>query len=332
MGSLKDIYYNVESGFNGIDKLYRQARSEGLKIKREDVKEFLDGEDVYQQFMKKEEYNSYIADEPLDEFQIDLIYMKDLSKNDFSYVLTCIDICTRVGDAEPVKTKGAEDVLEAFKKIIQRIGKPKQIYADSGSEWKGVFGKYLTDNDIKSIFVLTHAPYVERFNQTLKNMLFKAMTVKGYGKWRDILPQIVQNYNNSYHRVIKMSPNEAKYNAEIAVENTAKNAKTNQRDKIKEGDHVRIVKKQNQFTKSYIPKYENKQYIVENVDDGFYYLHGYDNPLIRSNIRKFKPVEDVVRSEIPDEGELLSKAMRVKGRLRRFGIDENNIINTVHHF
>lgn len=334
--SLKDIYYNPSTGFVGIQKLFQKAKEAGLNVKREDVRNFLKEEDVYQQFMPHENQNSYVAQRPLDEFQVDIIYMQDLAKTDFAYVLTCIDVCSRIGDAEPIKTKGATDTLEAFKKIISRMGKPKQIYSDDGKEWKGEFGKYLEDEKIKHIAVLTHAPFVERFNQTLKNMLFRIMTEKGYSKWREILPDVINNYNNSYHRIIKMTPNEAKENVEKAVENTLLNAKFNQRDKIDVGDNVRVVKKENAFTKSYLPRYENKQYVVEKIDDGFYYLNGKDDPLIRSNIRKFKPIkeltvrvepdEDIEYDVLPSQGEELAKSMRIKKSLKNQSIQAENIL------
>mgnify|MGYP000068844348 CR=1 FL=1 len=50
---------------------------------------------------------------------------------------------------------------------------------------------------------------VERFNRTLKTRIARYFTENGTTKWIDALQGITNAYNKSYHRSIKMSPNEA---------------------------------------------------------------------------------------------------------------------------
>lgn len=324
MNSLRDLYYSPSTGYSGINKLYERARRDGMQVKRKDVVDFLNGEDVYQRFTKKEPYNSYVAYAPLEEFQIDLIVMKDISKIDYTYCFTCIDVTTRIADAEPMKDKTASEALQAFKAIIERMGKPKQIYADSGKEWQGVFGKFLEEEGINAIFVTTHAPFIERFNQTLKNMLHRYMTNEGYDRWRSVLPEIIDNYNNSYHSTIKMSPNDAKKDYDLAVENTLRNAQLNVKKKIDVGDKVRLAKKKDVFTKGYLPTFGATQYTVENIEDGMYYLDGLEYPVPRSQIKKFQDVDGVV--ENVDEGDRLDKELRYKRRIKKSGVNEDNVL------
>ena len=47
---------------------------------------------------------------------------------------------------------------------------------------------------------------VERFNLTLKTRMWKYFTAKNTRVYIDILQDIVQGYNNSYHRSIGRAP------------------------------------------------------------------------------------------------------------------------------
>ena len=63
------------------------------------------------------------------------------------------------------------------------------------------------------------------------------------------LDNIVNEYNNTYHRTIKMKPINVKDNAYIII-----NKKVNDRGtKFKVGDHARISKYKNIFAKGYTP-------------------------------------------------------------------------------
>ena len=70
--------------------------------------------------------------------------------------------------------------MNGFRSIMRRAGNfPRRILADKGGEIKNkIFREYCRQNDILLIHSenLTHAPFVERFNRTLKNIMFKYMT------------------------------------------------------------------------------------------------------------------------------------------------------------
>ena len=47
----------------------------------------------------------------------------------------CIDIFTRYGFAIPIKSKNADDTLEAFKKILQQAKTyPSTVFSDRGNK------------------------------------------------------------------------------------------------------------------------------------------------------------------------------------------------------
>ena len=99
---------------------------------------------------------------------------------------------------------------------------------------------YSTYNEEKSVVA-------ERFIRTLKNKIFKHMAAISKNVYFDVLDDIVNKYNNTVHRTIKMKPIDvtsdsyAEYNEDSNVT----------KPKFKVGDHVRISKYKNIFAKGY---------------------------------------------------------------------------------
>ena len=78
----------------------------------------------------------------------------------------------------------------------------------------------------------------ERFNRTLKNKIYKYMTAISKNVYIDKLDDIVDEYNNTYHRTIKMIPVDVTDNTYIDFEKEV----NNKNPKFKIGDHVRLSK------------------------------------------------------------------------------------------
>ena len=78
----------------------------------------------------------------------------------------------------------------------------------------------------------------ERFIRTLKSKIYKYMTSIPENVYINKLDYIVDEYNNTYHRTIKMKPTDVKDNTYIDFEK-----EVNDKDsKFKVGDYVRISK------------------------------------------------------------------------------------------
>ena len=58
---------------------------------------------------------------------------------------------------------------------------------------------YSTYNEGKSVVT-------ERFIRTLKKKIYKHMTIVGKNIYFNVLDDIVDKYNNTYHKTIKMKP------------------------------------------------------------------------------------------------------------------------------
>ena len=78
----------------------------------------------------------------------------------------------------------------------------------------------------------------ERFIKTLKIKIYKYMYLVSKNVYSDKLDGIVGDYNNTYHRAIKMKPDHVKEDAYIDFKK-----EINDKDpKLKVRDHVRISK------------------------------------------------------------------------------------------
>ena len=103
---------------------------------------------------------------------------------------------------------------------------------------------YSTHNEGKSVIA-------ERFIRTLKTKIYKYMTSVSKNEYVDKLDDIVDEYNNTCHRTIKMKPVDVKGNTYIDIEK-----EVNDKDpKFKVGDHVRISRYKNIFAKGYTPNW-----------------------------------------------------------------------------
>ena len=153
---------------------------------------------------------------------------------------------------------------------------------------------YSINNEGKSVVA-------ERFIRTLKTKIYKYLT--SVSKYIDTLDDIVGEYNNAYHRTIKMKPVDVK-------DNTYTDFKKEVNDidpKFKVGDHVRISKYQNIFTKGYTPNWSEEAFIVSKIKNTVPWtyiindLNGeeiigkfYEKELQKTNQKEFK-IEKVIK-------------------------------------
>ena len=113
---------------------------------------------------------------------------------------------------------------------------------------------YSTFNEGKSVVG-------ERFIRTLKNIIFKHMTAISKNVYFDVLDDIVNKYNNTIHRTIKMKPIDVT-NVSFAECNEESNKRNS---KFKVGDRVRISKYKNIFAKGYAPNWSEEIFLIKNV-------------------------------------------------------------------
>ena len=101
----------------------------------------------------------------------------------------------------------------------------------------------------------------ERFIRTLKKKICKYMTSVSKNVYIDKLDGIVNEYNNTYHRTIKMKPFDVKDNTYFNI-----NKEVNDKDpKFKVGDHVSISKYKNIFTQGYTANWSEEVFVIKEI-------------------------------------------------------------------
>ena len=90
------------------------------------------------------------------------------------------------------------------------------IQSDEGSEFTNkLVQKIFNDNNIKWYHTYNRdikCNICERFNRTILNKIYKNFTLNNNTIWIKDLNKLVKEYNNSYHRTIKMKPIDASKN------------------------------------------------------------------------------------------------------------------------
>ena len=183
----------------------------------------------------------------------------------FRFLLCVIDIFSKYAWVILLKDKKGINIINAFQKILKESNrKPNKIWVDKGSGfYNSSFEKWLKDNDIEMYSIHNEGKSVvtERFIRTLKNKIYNYMTSISKNVYVDKLDDVVDEYNNTYHRTIKTKPIDVKNNTYIDFEN-----KVNDKDpKFKVGDNVRIFKYKNFFAKGYTPIWSEKVFVISKI-------------------------------------------------------------------
>ena len=113
---------------------------------------------------------------------------------------------------------------------------------------------YSTHNEGKSVAA-------ERFIKTLKNKIYKYVTSISKNVYIDKSDHIVNKYNNTCHRTIKMKP------VDVRPSTYIKSSKEiNYQDpKSKIGDIVRISKYENILAKGYVPNWSEEVFVIKKL-------------------------------------------------------------------
>ena len=199
----------------------------------------------------------------------DLADMQAFSKfnRGIKYLLAVIDVFSKYGYLIPLKDKTGKSVASALKTIFKER-KPEKMWVDKGKEFfnkdvKELIELYSTENQEKS-------SVVERWIRTMKERMWKYFTDNNTSVYIDILPDLVEDYNNTRHSSIKMTPVEAsKKKNELTVwknlyPDRLKNIDINPKFSI--GDKVRISKKKKTFEKGYTTRWTEEIFTITKIN------------------------------------------------------------------
>ena len=273
---LSNVYYNPRAAGS-----YAGARGlkHRFKGKENQVTEWLTGQEAYtlhktprRRFVRRKTIVAGINEQ----WQCDLIDVSRLSNHNRKkkFVLTSIDVFSKVGDAVPLTNKTSSEIIRGLKVLFRRSKElPRTLQTDKGSEFlnrsvqaflkdKGVHHFVTQNDDIK-------ASVVERFNRTLKERLWRYFTRHQTLHYLKALPLLVGSYNRTYHRSIGMAPAEVTLRNQELVWNKlyakVTPTKKNKKKSLKVGDRVRLSYTRRPFKKGYLPAWTTEIFEVTEV-------------------------------------------------------------------
>ena len=163
---------------------------------------------IIRKFKKREIYSAFKDNI----WAADLADMQLISKfnKGFRFLLCVIDIYSKYVWVVPLKDKKGVSIVNAFQSILNKSNrKPNKIWLDNGSEfYNNSMKSWLEKKDIKMYSTNNEGKSVvaERFIRTIKNKIYKHMTLVSKNVYIDKLDDIVNEYNNAKHRTTKMKP------------------------------------------------------------------------------------------------------------------------------
>lgn len=267
METLKRIYYNPATGFLSAQKLYQKAKPEDRSITHKLVQSFLAQQETAQIHHERRKASQYplLASTPFARLQIDLLDVSKENPNQnrcIKFLFLAIDVYSRYVFCIPIKSKTEAECLRAIKAILTSVADlgydTTQLDSDNESAFLSRSFKELCSehNIIQNLAEPgDHASLgvIDRFCRTLRNLISKYQTARQTQKYIDVLPELISNYNSTFHSTLKETPERAISQGGITNyirQQTAKasNVSYNRTD-YKIGDRVRLLIKKTLFEK-----------------------------------------------------------------------------------
>jgi hypothetical protein len=269
---LHDTYYDPKSGYLSALKLYHKVKTKDITLAQ--TKFWLANQETNQIFSKQvKKFNAIIGDDY--SYQLDLAFFPQYRKQNSGYntLMFFINITSRYLFVIPMKGKQQKEVNMAFEQIYAKISKITNITSDDESSFKNVIKKH---SEIKHWAVPsiektnrpTRTGIVERVIRTIKTMLFRYMKSHKTKTWYNIIPDIVDNYNNTLHTTIMITPNQfnKKHGDRIRIEANLRGVVAKQETfTFSVGDTVRVLKNKAVFEKG-TERFTKGLYIIAELE------------------------------------------------------------------
>lgn len=262
-----NVYYDPlhPGSFGGIQALQRVT-----KLPQKEVVQWLKEQDTYtlhRSARRKFKRDRIVVNDIDQQWEADLVDLKGISRvnQGFNYLLTVIDVLSKYAFVQPLKDKTGESIIKAFQHILKER-QPRVLRTDRGTEFENrKFQSFLKDRGIHFFTSKneTKAAIVERFNRTLKNKMWRYFTYRNTRRYTDVLQDLVDSYNNTYHRSIKRTPSEVNpFNAHEVWKTLYGKESEPTRYKFNVGDTVRISKLKRTFEKGYLPNWTTELFRI----------------------------------------------------------------------
>jgi hypothetical protein len=204
------------TAFSSIANIQRFYRNKFGKNLIANALASIDTHTLHREYKKPKYRNPIYVYSLREHIQMDLIDMAVYAKyNDgITFLMVAVDAFSKKAWVKTMKNKSADVSLEKIKELVQEIQPPmKAVFLDRGTEFKNKkVQAFLREKNIKMIhpYSETKAPIVERFNRTLKDLIFKYFDGLETNRYIDVIDELVSSYNNRGHRTLRyLTPNEA---------------------------------------------------------------------------------------------------------------------------
>ncbi len=160
-----------------------------------------------------------VISEPFRRIAMDIVGPLEKSSAGHRYILVISDYSTWYPEAFPLRTITTPKIVHSLVQLFSRVGIPEEILTDQGTNFTSrLMGQLNRQLGITAIRTSPYHPQtdglVERFNQTLKNMLrkFVADTGRDWDKW---LPFVLFAYREVPQASTGFSPFELLYGWQV---------------------------------------------------------------------------------------------------------------------
>ncbi|XP_078496945.1 uncharacterized protein LOC144753011 [Lissotriton helveticus] len=131
------------------------------------------------------------------------------------FILVLVDHATRYPEAIPLRTVTAPVVARALMGIFTRVGFPKEVVSDRGTNFMSAYMRAMwKECGVTYRFTTPYHPQsnglVERFNKTLKGMI-RSLPESLQRKWDVLLPCLLFSYREAPQKGVGFSPFELLY-------------------------------------------------------------------------------------------------------------------------
>ena len=160
-----------------------------------------------------------VVGEPFSLLAMDIVGPLERTKKGNQYILVLVDYATRYPEAVPLRSIDAETIADELLRIFTRVGIPKRLLTDQGSNFTSLLMKQVSA--LLKITQLQTSPYhpqtdglVERFNGTLKAML-RRFAREAPKNWDELLPYLLFAYREVPQASTGFSPFELLYGRHV---------------------------------------------------------------------------------------------------------------------
>lgn len=326
---LKKLLLKPEYSLLSKEKLKKKLIENNKTIQNNIIDEFLDKLEINQltKIKKKKSFNSITANYPGDCYQIDIIIYNKYEIHQYKYILVIIDVYSRFAMVKPLTNRTNTNINKNIISIFNTNGWPYRIQSDNEFATK-TFIDLMSKENVKMNFSnpyeINKNAIVERFNRTLRDLLRKYRIIYKNYNWPKYIDNVVNIYNQTYHKTIKNNPYNIFKNFDFNKQQIIQNPVN-----FKINDMVRIVKFKKLFQKADEITNSKEVYKVIEVNK---------NNITLDNGKKYKAYEiikvnDIIyldydgdkKEEIANQ--IFQKEQKIKRDLKKLNIEEKNIIN-----